>query len=239
MQILTSFLIRFVAIGSVKQRPKSSSTPLLAVHDSSMIYIAVVGVGLVGKEFIDQLSLVSSTQSFKLVYISNSKTSVLNKSNGIPFAEYQKLLASSNLLAAPKQLDAEFSPEELKANKDALIIVDNTSSEQIAGLYPGWLKRGYSVVTPNKKAFSSGLELAQQIRDALVRNASAAVGKESTVGAGLPIIGTLRTLVETGDEVCPTQSIYVIASLCGNPQAVRQYGGFPWIVGHAIAIARE
>jgi homoserine dehydrogenase len=84
------------------------------------------------------------------------------------------------------------------------VVVDNTSSDEIAGLYPAVVEeRMEHVVTPNKKACSSGLGLWEDIKAALGPNpyVDLRLGYEATVGAGLPIISTLRDLVETGDEV--------------------------------------
>lgn len=84
------------------------------------------------------------------------------------------------------------------------VVVDNTSNESVANFYPEFLKVGLSVVTPNKKGLSGSLELYK----AILTNSSPAAGPraplvygESTVGAGLPIIGTLKDLVQTGDKI--------------------------------------
>jgi homoserine dehydrogenase len=80
-------------------------------------------------------------------------------------------------------------------------VVDNTSSDDVAALYPAFLSGGLSVVTPNKKAYSSSLELYKKIIVAS-ESAGAKFLNEATVGAGLPIIQTLKDLVQTGDKVC-------------------------------------
>lgn len=87
------------------------------------------------------------------------------------------------------------------------MLVDNTSDPKLASAYPDFLKAGISIVTPNKKGFSSDLSLWKDIF------ASAAAGKalvyhESTVGAGLPVISTLRDLVATGDEVTRIEGVF-------------------------------
>lgn len=79
-------------------------------------------------------------------------------------------------------------------------VVDNTSSDDVAALYPIFLSGGLSVVTPNKKAYSSSLELYKQIISSS-QSSGAKFLNEATVGAGLPIIQTLKDLVQTGDKV--------------------------------------
>jgi len=78
-------------------------------------------------------------------------------------------------------------------------VVDNTSSDDVAALYPTFLSGGLSVVTPNKKAYSSSLELYKKII-AASEAADTKYLNEATVGAGLPIIQTLKDLVQTGDK---------------------------------------
>ncbi len=81
-----------------------------------------------------------------------------------------------------------------------MVVVDNTSSDVVASLYPHFLSRGLSVVTPNKKAYSSSLELYKQIFTASTESGTKVL-YESTVGAGLPIVSTLKDLIQTGDKV--------------------------------------
>lgn len=78
------------------------------------------------------------------------------------------------------------------------VIVDCTSNDDMASLYSQWLSQGIHVVTPNKKANSGPLKRYQEIR-------AAARGSfyldQTTVGAGLPLLSTLRDLMRTGDEI--------------------------------------
>jgi aspartokinase/homoserine dehydrogenase 1 len=86
------------------------------------------------------------------------------------------------------------------------VIVDCTSDEAIAHRYVEWLRRGIHVVTPNKKAGSSDLAYYDELRRAS-REGSAHYLYETTVGAGLPIIQTLRDLIQTGDEVVRVEGV--------------------------------
>lgn len=78
--------------------------------------------------------------------------------------------------------------------------MDNTSSESVAYFYPQFLRAGFNVITPNKKAFSSELTLYEDILASSLKGGSKFL-TESTVGAGLPVIATLKDLVATGDKV--------------------------------------
>lgn len=81
-----------------------------------------------------------------------------------------------------------------------VVLVDNTSSEDVAGLYPTILKFGIDIITPNKKAYSGTLQLYESILSSGLESGARFLN-EATVGAGLPIISTLKDLVATGDKV--------------------------------------
>lgn len=87
------------------------------------------------------------------------------------------------------------------------ILVDNTSDPKLAASYPAFLRKGVSVVTPNKKGFSGELSLWRDIFAAAAEG-KAVVYHESTVGAGLPVISTLKDLVDTGDEVTRIEGVF-------------------------------
>jgi aspartokinase/homoserine dehydrogenase 1 len=80
------------------------------------------------------------------------------------------------------------------------VIIDCSASAEVAGHYAKWLAAGIHVVTPNKKANSAAYGEYQRIQQAR-RAAGAHYLYEATVGAGLPVIQTLRDLRETGDEI--------------------------------------
>ncbi len=88
-----------------------------------------------------------------------------------------------------------------------MILADNTSSETIAQSYPLFLERGINIVTPNKKAFSGSYELWRDIFDA-ARCGGALIGHESSVGAGMPIISTMRDFGITGDRVKRIEGVF-------------------------------
>lgn len=97
----------------------------------------------------------------------------------------------------------------LAKEKRHTVVVDNTSNDDVASFYPQFLQAGLSVVTPNKKGFSSSLELYQSIVKASSSGSKGPlVYGESTVGAGLPILSTLKDLVETGDEIKLIEGVF-------------------------------
>lgn len=88
------------------------------------------------------------------------------------------------------------------------VVVDNTSSQAVADTYPLFLRHGISVVTPNKKGFSGSYALWEDIFDAVAAEGGGMVYHESSVGAGLPVISTLRDLVDTGDSVRKIEGVF-------------------------------
>lgn len=88
-----------------------------------------------------------------------------------------------------------------------VILVDNTSSQDVANRYPEILSKGINIVTPNKKAFSGSYKLWEDIFAASAAS-GAKVYHESSVGAGLPVISTLKELVDTGDEVKRIEGVF-------------------------------
>ena len=104
-------------------------------------------------------------------------------------------------LALPKLADF------LGTSGTKTVLVDNTSSQDVAEAYPLFLGRGISIVTPNKKAFSGSYRLWQDIF-AAAEQSGAKVYHESSVGAGLPVLSTLRDLVDTGDEVTKIEGVF-------------------------------
>lgn len=87
------------------------------------------------------------------------------------------------------------------------VLIDCTSSQDVAEHYPYFLSKNVSIVTPNKKAFSGSYDLWEKIFSA-AQASGAKVFHESSVGAGLPVISTLKDLVETGDEVTKIEGVF-------------------------------
>jgi len=87
------------------------------------------------------------------------------------------------------------------------VIIDCTASEGVAARYGKWLSGGLHVVTPNKKANSGPLPYYRTLQEA-GRAEGTHYLYEATVGAGLPIIQTLRDLRETGDEITSIEGIF-------------------------------
>lgn len=139
-----------------------------------------------------------------LAYIATSRKALFNDDySALPLETAISSLAESS--KAPLALSKVV--EYLAAAPAKVVLVDNTSSQDVAELYPIALSRGISIVTPNKKAFSGSYKLWQDIFSA-AESSGACVYHESSVGAGLPVISTLKDLVDTGDKITKIEGVF-------------------------------
>lgn len=179
------------------------------------ISIAVIGAGGVGKAFLSQLQTLSQKLSqspagptyLSLILLATSRKSIHSADySALPLSDWESKLASTSQkpFALPELADY------LAAAPGKVVLVDNTSNQDVADAYPTFLKKGVSIVTPNKKAFSGSYDLWQKIWDAASNGTGQGgfVFHESSVGAGLPVISTLKELIETGDEVTKIEGVF-------------------------------
>ena len=87
------------------------------------------------------------------------------------------------------------------------MIIDCTADESVAARYAGWLERGIHVITPNKRAFSGPVATYHKLQK-MAAHGSSHIFYETTVGAALPIVNTLRDLIDTGDKLKSIQGIF-------------------------------
>lgn len=185
---------------------KQASRALRAVHSSfylspHTVSIGLIGPGLVGGVLLDQLAsqIPRLSRDLKLdLRVRGIMTSKhMHLANGeVPLDRWRESFKASgdaaDLTKFAQHVHADHLPHA--------IIIDCSSSAEVAARYPAWLASGIHIVTPNKKANSADLEFYARLHDAR-RQGSAHYLYEATVGAGLPIIQTLRDLRETGDEI--------------------------------------
>ncbi|NNF40806.1 MAG: bifunctional aspartate kinase/homoserine dehydrogenase I [Woeseiaceae bacterium] len=211
--------IRAIAQGSSERNisavvdSEQATRALRAAHSgfylsAKTISIGLIGPGTVGKSLLRQLQKQTGRlrKNFNLDLrvraIARSQTMLLGE-RSIELAGWQDALAARGIDTDLEQLEKHINPDHLPH----AVIIDCTASPHIAGKYAGWLERGIHVVTPNKKAFSGSIEEYHEIRDAAARGSSHYF-YETTVGAALPIISTLRDLIDTGDEIRSLQGIF-------------------------------
>ncbi|KAI9595606.1 homoserine dehydrogenase-domain-containing protein [Syncephalis fuscata] len=173
-----------------------------------MLTVGIVGCGLVGAELVDQLLAGSrrAAAPLKVAALARSRTMLLASGEHQLSSDTWRAQLASTTEAEPA--DLEHFARHLASHAPACI-VDCTSDNAIASLYPEWLRLGLSIVTPNKKAFSGDLSLLKTIRAiADGKPGHPIVRHESTVGAGLPVLSTLEDLVATGDRISRIEGVF-------------------------------
>lgn len=182
-----------------------------SLTSSRQVHIAVIGTGGVGSRFLLQLEYLykqmckyPSSPKLSLLLVARSNKILYDQNyNGLQFEDIKSRLDNSDqtVLKLPEIV------EYLTAAPSKSILIDNTSSQEVADFYPRFLEKGISIVTPNKKGFSSSRKLWEEIFLAASKS-GAQIYHESSVGAGLPVISTLKDLVETGDEIIKIEGVF-------------------------------
>ncbi len=203
--------IRAIAQGSSERNisvvidERQTTRALRAVHSGfylspHTISIGVIGPGFVGGAFLDQLA--SQAARFREASNLDLRVRGIMTSSRMVLADPAcRLETWRDSLAGGIAADSERFVDHIHADHlPHAVIVDCSASFEVAKNYPRWLAAGIHVVTPNKKANSADLCFYQTLRQA-IRDGGSHYLYEATVGAGLPIIQTLRDLRETGDQI--------------------------------------
>ena len=185
---------------------------LNAIHDSfflseyKVLNLFVCGVGTVGGHLLEQIhnqyEELKRTKRLKLnvVGIATSKKALFN-SDGIDLANYRELLADANESNESKLRDAI-----IEMNCFNSVFVDCTASKEVAEIYQPLLEHNISVIAANKIAASSSYEKYARLKEtALARGVF--FRYETNVGAGLPIIGTINDLRNSGDVILKIEAV--------------------------------
>ena len=185
---------------------KHSSRALRSVHSSfylspHTVSIGLIGPGVVGGALLDQMASQIDRLSRELkvdLRVRGIMTSRRMHLAGVevPLSRWRDAFSASN-----EETDITRFADHVHADHlPHAVIIDCSASTDIAARYPEWLAKGIHIVTPNKKANSGTLDLYAAIQEAKKQGGSHYL-YEATVGAGLPVIQTLRDLRETGDEL--------------------------------------
>jgi aspartokinase/homoserine dehydrogenase 1 len=185
---------------------RGSARALRAVHSSfylsaHTVSIGLVGPGLVGGALLDQIAsqVERLSRDFKLDL----------RVRGIAGSKQMRLVPGAmDLTRWREEYQAGEGPVDLERFADHIhadtfphaVIIDCSANAEVAARYAHWLSEGIHIVTPNKKANSASYDYYERLREAR-RSAGSHYLYEATVGAGLPVIQTLRDLRETGDEI--------------------------------------
>jgi len=183
------------------------------IHDTffhntiKTLNLFIVGTGLIGGTLIKQLKefkqsiLEAKGVDLKLIGISNSRKMHFNP-KGIDLAHWESSLSESEDAANPEI----FVNKMIDLNLANSIFVDNTASKSIPDFYKKILNNSISISTPNKVASSAKFEFYNELIElAKKRNTKFLI--ETNVGAGLPVISTIKSLRNSGDKITKIEAV--------------------------------
>ena len=184
---------------------------LNVLHDSfflseyKVLNLFICGVGTVGGKLIEQIRSQYETLmqrnglKLNVVGIASSKAGVFDR-DGIDLDNYRELLK------APEAQGKNLRDEVLGMNIFNSVFVDCTASKDIASLYQTFLQHNISIIAANKIAASSDYENYMRLKKT-ARDRGVWFRYETNVGAGLPIIGTINDLRNSGDKILKIEAV--------------------------------
>ena len=186
---------------------------LNVIHDSfflseyQVLNVFLTGIGTVGGSLLDQIRQqqpkLMSENGLKLnvVGIADIDKAIFSR-EGIDLEQYKELLKSEGKASNPVLLRDEI----LNMNIFNSVFVDCTASPDIAALYEDLLSHNVSVVAANKIAASSDYDNYARLKE-LARRKGVKYLFETNVGAGLPIINTMNSLIHSGDRILKMEAV--------------------------------
>ncbi len=198
---------------SVAIKKEDLNKALNAIHQSfflsdvKTVNVFLVGIGLIGSALIRQLhkqkSYLRHSHSLDIIIagICNSKKMLFNE-DGISLLHYKELLDSKGEPMSPK----DFVKNMQAMNLSQSVFVDCTSSELIVKHYAEIMEHSISIVTPNKIANSSSYGNYHKLQS-IARKRNIRFLYETNVGAGLPVITTLKDLMGSGDRIIRIEAV--------------------------------
>ncbi|CAM1371737.1 bifunctional aspartate kinase/homoserine dehydrogenase I [Tenacibaculum xiamenense] len=166
----------------------------------------VTGVGNVGERFLAQVHQQNEylrehlKMSIRVVGLANSRKMVFN-TDGLDLNNWKELLENGEQASIQ-----QFFERSKDFNLRNSVFVDNTANQSVSEIYENYLRNNIAVVTCNKIACASNLENYKNLKR-ISRKYNAPFLFETNVGAGLPIIDTLKNLVASGDRVQKIQAV--------------------------------
>lgn len=186
---------------------------LNVIHDSfflseyQVLNLFIVGVGHVGKRLIEQIrhqqSNLKDNKALELnvVGVANSHRCIFDR-NGIDIEHYADILGKSEMVASPTTICDEI----IKMNIFNPVFVDCTATKDIAAMYDRLLLHNVNVVAANKLAASSKYDNYKKLKQ-IARKRDVKFLFETNVGAGLPIINTINSLINSGDKILKIEAV--------------------------------
>ena len=198
--------ISFVVDGAFLRKSLNVLHDSFFLSEYKVLNLFICGVGTVGSKLIEQIRSQSETLKqrnglkLNVVGIASSKAAIYSR-DGIDLDNYRQLLSESEPSNYLKLRD-----EVLGMNIFNSVFVDCTASKEISSLYQVFLEHNISVIAANKIAASSNYANYQRLKET-ARSRGVWFRFETNVGAGLPIIGTINDLCNSGDKILKIEAV--------------------------------
>lgn len=194
-------------------RDHDAQHALRALHEAFALgrdraHLFVFGTGSIGRTLLELLEVQASVLqeqlnlNIQLVGLANSRQMVWD----VEGVSYREALTTLHKKGQPVQLEAVLQ-HLYQCKLERLIVVDATASNAVARHIPELLEHNIAVITPNKVANTLNQAIYDRMRTA-VREHQVPYFYETTVGAGLPVISTLRDILRSGDEVIRIEGVF-------------------------------
>ena len=170
------------------------------------VNLFIAGLGNVGQKFLAQLQQQKKFLQEQLriqvrvVGIANSKKMYFTE-DGVDISDWKNEIQKGSSMNL-----AEFVSTIQNKNLRNAVFADVTANDELAGVYGDLLQKSISVVACNKVAASSSYNYYKGLKD-LAKEFNSQFLFETNVGAGLPIIGTLKDLLHSGDKINRIQAV--------------------------------
>ncbi len=162
--------------------------------------LVLLGRGSVGSSLLELLATPAAS-ALHLVGVADSRRQLASSRGLVPAQAVSRLAVVAELrddAALLRALDASGARRR--------VIVDATASSEVAARHAGWLAAGYHVVSANKAALGGSLAGWNALHEA--RRSGVRYGDAATVGAGLPVLATLRRLRACGDRLLTLDGVF-------------------------------
>ena len=176
------------------------------LSEYKVLNLFICGVGTVGAKLIEQIHSQYETLKkesgllLNVVGIASSKKAIFSR-EGIDLTTYKEKLNESEPSNSQKMLDGI-----LNMNIFNSVFVDCTASKEVADLYQSLLEHNVNIITANKLAASGDYETYHKLKETAKR-VGVKFRYETNVGAGLPIIGTMNDLINSGDKILKIEAV--------------------------------
>lgn len=171
------------------------------------INLAIFGHGNVGEILIDQIiksqQEISKRKNLELnIFAVANSTSVLLEQNGIT-SNWKDVKRSNGIDYQMKDVIA-FAKSN---NFENLIAIDNTANKEFVSNYKPLIEQGFSLVSSNKIGNTLGLDFYKELRSLLAEKNKEYL-YETNVGAGLPLVDTIKLLHLSGENITRIKGIF-------------------------------